>query len=377
MAEIVFLGSILLIFHAYFGYPLSLLFLSFFRKKKTTRSPFFPPATIIIAACNEEKRIGEKLENTLDLDYPKEKLQIIVASDGSGDRTNEIVENYCARGVWLLKIPERRGKENAQKEAVQKAKGDILVFTDTATLLDRRGLREIISNFSDPSVGSVSCEDRLLGNDGSPSGEGFYLRYEMWLRRMESNVNSLVGVSGCFFAARKEVCRDFPEDVQSDFRTVLNGMKLGFRGVTDPRALGFYQDVADPRHEFDRKIRTILRGLTVFFHYPELLNILKYRFFSYQYLCHKLLRWLVPFFLLAAFGSNVILAGKSPLFLIFLLAQISFYGLAIWGWKMGIASSTALMKVPVYFLTVNASILIAWWRYLRGQRVVVWIPSER
>ncbi len=377
MVEIIFWGSILFIFYAYFGYPLSLVLIGYFLTEDVKRSSFSPGTTIIITAHNEEKRIGNKLENTLKLEYPKEKLQIIVASDGSTDRTNAITRDYRQNGVELLEILQRKGKENAQKEAIKHAKGEIIVFTDAATLLDPEGLKQIVSNFTDPSIGCASCEDRLLGRDGKPSGEGFYLRYEMWLRRLESKVNSLVGVSGCFFAVRKEVCRDFSEEMQSDFRTVLNSMKFGLRSITDPNAHGYYQDIADEKHEFDRKIRTIVRGLTVFFHHLEFLNVLKYGFFSYQYFCHKLLRWLVPVFLFTLFASNVILVGISQLFLVILSGQFIFYCLAIWGWKGRSLSSWPLIKVPVYFLAVNASISVAWWRYLKGDRVVMWAPSER
>ncbi len=377
MIEILFGASILLIFYAYFGYPLSLFLMSFFVSKDVRRAPFSPFTTMIITAYNEEKRIRRKLENTLGLEYPKEKLQIIVASDGSTDRTNEIARGFDKNGVELLEIQDRKGKENAQKEAVKRSEGMIIVFTDVATMLEPGGLKQIISNFADPSIGCVSSEDRFLSKDGKPCGEGLYIRYEMWLRRLECKVNSLVGLTGAFFAARKEVCQDFSEEMQSDFRTVLNSIKLGFRGVTDPRAIAYYQDVADEKHEFDRKTRTVIRGLTVFFRHLEFLNIMKYKFFSYQYFCHKLLRWLVPLFLFIAFVSNAILAWKSFLFLVLFISQLSFFSLAIWGLTRGTSRSRAFITVPVYFLTVNASIFVAWWKYLRGHRVVMWTPSER
>ncbi len=377
MTELLFGGSIFLIFYAYFGYPLSLFLMSFFASKSVRRAPFFPDTTIIITAYNEERRIKNKLKNTVGLQYPKEKLQILVASDGSTDRTNEIVRGFRESRVELIEILDRKGKENAQKEAVKRARGEIIVFTDVATMLEPGGLQQIISNFADPSIGCVSSEDRFLSKDGKPCGEGIYIRYEMWLRRLECKVNSLVGLTGAFFAARREVCRDFSEEMQSDFRTVLNSIKLGFRGATDPCAIAYYQDVADEKHEFDRKIRTVIRGLTVFFRHLEFLNIMKYKFFSYQYFCHKLLRWLVPVFLFIAFVSNAILAWKSLLFFVLFIGQLSFFSLAIWGWARGPSPSTAFIKVPVYFLRVNASIFVAWWKYLRGYRVVIWTPSER
>lgn len=377
LLEILFISSIVLIIFSYFGYPLSLSLLGSVRNKKVKKMPFFPYVTLIITAHNEEKRVSQKLENTLALDYPREKLKILVASDGSTDLTNTIVANFATEGVDLIAIRARHGKENAQKEAVNRAMGDVLIFTDVGTKLDQDGLKEIVSNFADPSVGCVSSEDRVVGKGGQPQGEGLYVRYEMWLRRLESKVNSLVGLSGSFFAARKEVCQDFSEELQSDFRTVLNSVKMGLRGVCDPKAIGYYQDVSHQKREFDRKIRTVLRGLTVFFRHLELLNVFKYGMFSYQYFCHKLLRWLVPFFLATAFFSNLFLAEKSFQYFLVFLGQVGFYGLAILGWKHKDASLSIIVKIPMYFVTVNASIALAWWRYLKGHRVVMWTPSER
>jgi len=372
--ELIFAASLLLVFHAYFGYPLSLLLL---RRKPTIKAPFEPHATLIITASNEERRIRDKLENTLTLDYPREKLQVLVASDGSTDETNEIVRSYATHGIELLAFPERRGKESAQKDAVLHARGEVIVFSDVATRIDPLGLREIIANFADPSVGCVSSADRVIGRDGKPCGEGFYVRYEMWLRDLESQVNSLVGLSGSFFAARDAVCHDFSGEMQSDFRTVLNSMRLGMRGVSDPGAIGYYQDISDNRREFDRKIRTVIRGLTVFFHNLEFLNPFRYGLFSYQYLCHKLLRWLVPLFLFTAFMANAALSPHSVGYSMIFFFHLAFYGIALGGWAAKSTPTHVIFKIPVYFVTVNAAIFVAWWRFIRGRRMVMWAPSER
>lgn len=376
-AEILFVGSVIFTFYAYAGYPLSLVLVGVVRRKEALKASHFPSVSVIVAAYNEEKVIAEKLEKTLQLDYPREKVQILVASDGSYDRTNEIVEGFKDAGVELVALPERRGKESAQKEAIKRATGEIIVFTDVATVLAEGSLKEIVSNFSDPSVGCVSSEDKVIGKDGKIASEGFYVRYEMWLRRLESKVNSLVGLSGSFFAARREVCEDFSEAMQSDFRTVLNCRRLGLRAVCDPEAVGYYSDVSDPKQEFDRKVRTVLRGLFVFFRHLEFLNVFRYGLFSYQYFCHKLLRWLVPVFLVSAFASNLWLAFYSRGYGILFMGQLLFYALAIAGWNLAGASSRVIMRIPGYFLIVNSSILVAWWRYLRGQRLIMWTPTER
>ncbi len=375
--EFIFWLSILLIFQAYFGYPLSLWLTGKVRENRVQKTSYLPPVTMIIAACNEQERIRHKLENTLELDYPRELLQVIVASDGSTDATNDIVREYYEQGIELLALPERNGKEYAQKEAVAMATGEVIVFSDTSTQIEPQGIKEIVANFADPAVGCVSSVDRILGRDGKPCGEGFYVRYEMWLRSLETRVNSLVGLSGSFFAAKREVCQDFSPDMQSDFRTVLNSMKLGLRGVDDPRAIGYYQDIADNKKEFDRKVRTVLRGMTVFFRNLGFLNFFRYGLFSYQYLCHKLLRWLVPGFLFLALVANISLAFDSWFYFVIFLGQLSFYSLALWAWYQPVPPQKTFLKIPLYFLVVNSAILVAWWRYLKGNRMVMWSPSQR
>lgn len=377
MLMLVFWGSLFLVVFAYFGYPLTLVLVRRFGVKTVEKAPFYPPVTLIITAFNEEKRIRDKLENSLALQYPREKLQILVASDGSTDATNRIVEEYLERGIELFHVRQRGGKENAQKEAVAVARGEILAFSDVATRLEPEGLKEIVANFADPTVGCVSSVDQILGRDGQPCGEGFYVRYEMWLRQLESQVYSLVGLSGSFFAARKTVCQDFSPEMQSDFRTLLNSMRLGMRGVSDPMAIGSYPDVADSQKEFDRKVRTVLRGLTVFFRNLEFLNPFRYGFFSYLFFCHKLLRWLVPLFLFLAFFSNLILALYAPGYVALLVVQVLFYATAIGLGRQASLPTLTLLKIPVYFVTVNTAIALAWWRYLLGQRMVMWTPSER
>jgi len=217
----------------------------------------------------------------------------------------------------------------------------------------------------------------VLGKDGRPGGEGAYVRYEMWLRDLESRVCSLVGLSGSFFAARKDVCRDFSGEMQSDFRTLLNSMRMGLLGVSDPDAVGYYQDVGDREREFERKVRTVLRGITVFFRHVEFLNVFRYGFFSYQYFCHKLLRWLVPLFLLLAFVANLALAPGSAGYSILLVIQGGLYALALWSLWRTPAPVHAFLKIPAYFVSVNAAIALAWWRYFKGERVTMWAPSKR
>jgi glycosyltransferase involved in cell wall biosynthesis len=373
----IFWFSVLFIFYAYAGYPLLLLGFSWLASHPVNRRAIVPPVSFIIAAYNEEKRIEEKIRNTRALDYPKDKLEIIVASDGSSDRTDEIVRSFESQGVRLVRAPERKGKENAQRYAVEAAGGEILVFSDTATVLEKDGLSHIVSNFNDPTVGCVSSTDRFIDPDGKISGEGTYVQYEMWLREIESRVNSVVGLSGSFFAARREVCRPWASHLQSDFNTLLNSIRKGFRGVSDPESVGYYRNIADGRKEFERKVRTVLRGISVFMGSLPLLNPFRYGLFAWQLFSHKLCRWLVPFAMILALGSNLFLATDSVLYRLTLLGQILFYSAALGGRMTGRFSGMGILRFPLYFVMVNLSILNAWYRYLRGDRLLTWNPSQR
>lgn len=324
MAQICFWTSLALIFYAYAGYPLALLIISLFRRRRVLRKPITPLISFIIPVHNEERRIEEKIENTLHQDYPRDKLQIIVASDCSQDKTDEIVGSYASRGILLVRLRERRGKESAQQQALQHATGEILVFSDAATILPRDAVSQMVQNFADPTVGCVSSVDRYIDADGSISGEGAYVRYEMFLRHLETQINTLVGLSGSFFAARREVCRNWATDLQSDFNTLLNAVRLGLRGVSDPQTVGYYKTIADERKEYERKIRTVLRGISVFMRSLPMLNPFRYKLFAWQLLSHKLGRWLVPFAMISAFLSNALLAQQSSLYLASFVLQASF-----------------------------------------------------
>ncbi|MGI0016408.1 MAG: glycosyltransferase family 2 protein, partial [Nitrososphaera sp.] len=325
MVQAIFVMSVLFVFYAYLGYPLALLIMSIFRNRPITKGDITPCVSFIITAYNEEQRIGAKIDNTLKQDYPSDMLEIIVASDCSTDRTDEIVKSYKSYGVRLVRASERRGKEAAQQLAVQSSAGAILVFSDVATTLPVDGVTNIVKNFYDPTVGCVSSVDRFIDEKGNVSGEGLYVRYEMWLRNLETAVNTVVGLSGSFFAARREVCTQWASNLQSDFNTLLNAAKLGLRGVSDPHSIGFYKNIADERRELERKMRTVLRGITVFMKSLPLLDPFRYKLFAWQLLSHKLARWLVPFAMISAYLSNIVLVPQSSLYAMSLFLQTSFY----------------------------------------------------
>lgn len=381
MAETLFWASLIFVWYAYFGYPAALALLALFRNRPVRKSAMTPTVSLIVTAYNEREKIGQKIDNALQLKYPRDRIEIIVASDCSTDGTDGIVASYAAAGVKLVRAPERKGKENAQKHAIAAASGEILVFSDVATILPPTAIENIVMNFNDKTVGCVSSVDRFVDREGNLSGEGAYVRYEMLLRDLETRVNSLVGLSGSFFAARREVCRNWAADLQSDFNTLLNSVKLGLRGVSDRESVGYYLNLADERKEFQRKVRTVVRGISVFMRSLPLLNPLRHGLFSWQLVSHKLCRWLVPFALLLLLASNVLLVfaprATNPVYALFLLLQFLFYGAAILGRMSRALQAKAFVRIPAFFVTVNLSILLAWLKYLRGTRAVSWEPSRR
>lgn len=416
LLSILFWFSVLMIFYAYFGYPLCLMAILAIRKLKnffvTNNKPpstdYNPPSisheqsamsselpnvSFIITAYNEESRIEEKLKNSIDQDYPKDKLEILVASDCSSDRTDEIVQSYADRGIHLVRAPERKGKENAQKHAVDASQGDILVFSDVATILKPNAITTIVSNFRTPTIGCVSSEDKFIDKDGQISGEGAYVRYEMFLRSLESKFNTLVGLSGSFFAARREVCQNWQVDLQSDFNTLLNSIRIGLKGVSDPASIGYYHNISNEKKEFNRKVRTVLRGISVLMRNLSLLNPAKYGSFSWQLFSHKLCRWLVPIFMITAYVTNAFILGTSGLLVFIFIVQTLFYLAALYYSLQVLRRDdnrpfgsekfflhrqiSKLSKLPYFFTTVNLSILVSWWKYIKGDRATFWEPSKR
>jgi glycosyltransferase involved in cell wall biosynthesis len=372
MAEVTFWLSVALIVYAYAGYPFALFALSRFRDRRVVKRALTPRVSFIIAAHNEEQRIRDKIVNTLAQDYPSELLEIIVASDCSTDRTDEIVGEFAER-VRLVRAPERRGKEAAQQLAVLAAGGDILIFSDSATALAPQGVSSIVENFSDPSVGCVSSIDLCIDERGRVSGEGAYVRYEMFIRKLETRVGTLVGLSGSFFAARRIVCQRWSVDRQSDFNTLLNSIEVGLRGVLDPDSVGYYRTISNPSREFGRKVRTVVRGIAVLAPNLRYLNPFRFGLFAWELASHKICRWLVPFAMLGALVTNLLLASRSPFYQVTLFLQAGFYLAAL----VGLRTDARILRLPSFLCVANFAVLMAWLRFARGERIALWSPSSR
>ena len=381
------------ILYAYFGYFFILLVLYNLKinkfKSDEKQVPEVNVITIIVTVRNEMTVILEKIQSTLALRYKDKSVetwlkqgasspvQLIVASDCSDDDTDPVVKRFAKLGVELVSLPERKGKEVAQKAAIAKARGDIILFTDAKIVLESKILDNVAQHFTDPTVGIVSSVDQVLGGATGGSGEGMYVKYEMMLRKLESSFYSLIGVSGSCFAARKVVAEKIVADIPSDFCLLLEAVKQGFRGVHAEDVIASYKAVKSEKEEFDRKVRTVLRGMSAFFARTEFLDFSHYGFFSWMLASHKLARWLVPVWALILSILLFPLAFHGDLWSMLLIFEILFFILAYKAWKDPEMASYLVFKVPLFLVVTNAGILMAWIKYVTGQRAATWDPSNK
>jgi cellulose synthase/poly-beta-1,6-N-acetylglucosamine synthase-like glycosyltransferase len=298
---------------------------------------------------------------------------VLFVSDGSTDDTVPLIRSHLRPGWSLQELSARSGKAAALNAGLHAATGDLLVFTDAAIELRPDALRRIVQPFTDPAVGCVSGEDRIA----DAGGEGLYGRYELLLRRLESRVHSIVGASGSFYAQRRSLCRPFTEGMAPDFLSVLRTVAQGYRALSEESAVGSMTSLKDPRQEFDRKVRTLIRGMTTLFAHPDLLNPFRYGAFAFALWSHKVMRWLAPFFMLIAFAASLALLDR-PLYLAAAIAQVLVYGVALLAWyEVAGVGATLPGRIALYFVNVNAAVVAAWFRYARGVRQEIWTPSRR
>jgi cellulose synthase/poly-beta-1,6-N-acetylglucosamine synthase-like glycosyltransferase len=377
LIEITFWIAILGTLYSYFIYPIILLILPKCRRQRIKSESAPASISLIITARNEEHQIEEKINNSLEIKYPDGFLEIIVASDASTDATDQIVSRYADKGVKLVRVEDGKGKENAQLHAIQVALGDILVFSDVATIIPAEALLSLTNYFNDGSIGAVSSEDRLIGKDDVIEGEGAYVRYEMWVRKLESEVYSLVGLSGSFFACRKKVAENWDISIPSDFNTALNTVREGLVAVTAPDVLGYYKSISDSSKEYNRKYRTALRGMSALKTRPDVLNPLNDGKFAFEVISHKLMRWLVPWFIVVAIITNINLVNESWVYMITMQMFVIFFGLSLVGFCSKALRSKTIFGIPFFFSQVNIALMQASIDMLRGKHITVWKPSRR
>lgn len=329
MAEAIFWVSLLLILYVYFGYPALLWVWRHISHRAVRKVAWEPRVSLIVAAYNEGKHIERKIRNCLHLDYPQDRLQIIISLDGPSDDTEAMARKYRDQ-VEVIHSPFHRGKAAALNAGVRAARGELVVFADARQQLDSQAVRELVANFQDPLVGAVSGELILLDSKGreAADGAGLYWRYEKWLRAMESDIHSLLGATGAIYAIRRELYRELPEDlILDDMAIPLQIVFQGKRSVFDPSARA-YDRIGPSEMEYGRKVRTLMGNYQLLAHMPELLLPGRNPVF-FQFVSHKLGRLLVPYFLVALFVSNAFLL--DGFYLVSFLSQAFWYLLACAG----------------------------------------------
>ncbi len=375
LLQIFFWLLVAAVFYTYAGYPLLIYLLSRVCKKPVQPGNRGFDVSVIIAAYNEEAAIADKIERTLHQDYPGGKLEVIVASDGSTDRTDEIVRSYAGSGVKLCRYEGRRGKTYCQNETVAQSGGQIVVFTDATTEYDGDAVRHIVEPFADESVGCVCAELSYVphrkGLAQVGESEGMYWRVEKKLREMESRFSSCMGASGALYAVRRSVYTPLHAGLISDFVEPLMVVMKGYRSVYHSAARCLDETAKSFKSEYDRKVRTILRGLNSLSAVKPLFNPFKYGIVALQLFSHKVLRWLMPVCLLLLLAVNALLL-PGALYIALGLAQIAFYLLALAGFLIRVKP----FSVAHYFVLLNAASLTALFQYLMGKNRVAW-DTER
>jgi glycosyltransferase involved in cell wall biosynthesis len=362
--------------YSYALYPLLLRFVVPRRGTRAMPEHFRPKVTLVIACRNEEKRLGQKIENALKLTY--EPLEIMVASDASDDASDEIVRGFANRGVVLIRSAERRGKEHAQGLSIEAAKGEIIVFSDAGTDLPPESVGFMVERFADADVGAVSSEDQFVSSDGKVVGEGAYVQYEMWLRRLESERAGLVGLSGSFFAVRRNVLTRWDATIPSDFACALMTNRAGLVAVSDPRVRGIYKDIKDPSKEYRRKVRTAIRGMAGLGRLAGVLNPLSHGWFAFEVFSHKFMRWMVPWFFVGALlASGALSRTRGGFYQLAFWLQLAGYGAILLAHVFPRLRSIGLIRLAYYFVQANIALAHAGVLFLLGKRIVVWEPSVR
>jgi glycosyltransferase involved in cell wall biosynthesis len=369
-------GSLALILYTYLLFPLIVLVRALARPKPFEQRDTEPSVTLIIAAHNEAGSIGDKLDNTMGLDYPADRLEVIVASDGSDDGTNEIVDQYADR-VRLLALP-RNGKASAMNAAIGEASGEVIVFSDANSTYAGDAIRALVRPFADPSVGGVAGNQRYRAIEqqrgNGAGGEQAYWSFDRLLKVAESRAGNAISATGAIYAIRRSLVGVVPDGVTDDFAVSSSIIAQGYRLVFAPDAVAYESPAASGGAEFGRKVRVITRGLRGVLVRRELLNPLRFGFYAVQLLSHKVLRRLMVIPLLLVAGTTGLLWSRGAIYRFAAIAQVVFYALA----AIGIAfegsqlARRRILAAPAYFVMVNAACLVAIWNLLRGRRIDRW-----
>lgn len=386
--KILFWISIAVIFYTFFGYGILLFLLvrlrRFFMGKRIIpeNDALLPTLTVIVAAYNEEDFIAEKIKNTLALRYAEDKINYIFVTDGSTDRTPEIVSQFSQ--ISLLHVAARSGKIAAIDKAMKKVETEIVTFTDANTFLNQDALLNICRHFSDPSVGAVAGEKRVHIEEkaDATAGEGFYWKYESKLKTWDSELYSTVGAAGELFSIRTNLYNPVkPDTVLDDFMISMLIAKQGYRIVYEPEAWAAESGTQNIAQELKRKIRIAAGGIQSIVRLKALINPFRYPLLSFQYISHRVLRWTVtPFFMIAALVLNVALvySAKENLYRALLILQVMFYTLSLTGWLLEKKElRIKLLFIPYYFVMMNFAVVAGIQRYCFSGQSAVWEKAKR
>ena len=372
---VLFWVSLLTVAYAYVGYPLAIALLARWRRRPVEKADITPTVTLLVAAYNEEHCISDKIENTLSLDYPSRKLDLVVVADGSTDRTAAIVRSYAAEGVRLLYQPERRGKPAAVIRAFPHTRGEVVVFSDANSRFQRDALRKLVRSFADAEVGGVGGAKTVLSDadTATGTGESLYWRYESYLKTCESAVGSVMGVPGEIWAVRRDAyVPSEPDSIIEDFVASLRLVERGWRLVHEPEALAYEDASPDLRAEWARRTRMAAGGWQSLAQLPGMLRH-KRKLVTFQYLSHRMLRWMVtPSLFVLLFLANLGLLW-SPFYAAVWGVQLLGYAMAAAGWFLTVLGRPSRwLLAPFYICMLNAAALVGGWRFLTGRQSVIW-----
>jgi len=388
--KIIFWLSLFIVFYTFMGYGIFLYLIikikGHVKGKPAILSPLYdllPTCTLVVAAYNEELLIEEKIINTLQLKYPAGKLKFLFVTDGSNDKTPEIIGQYPQ--IKLLHRPERAGKIAAVHRAMEYVDTEIVVFTDANTFLNPEAIIRICRHYADGTVGAVAGEKRVQideNADASAAGEGFYWKYESTLKKWDSELYSVVGAAGELFSVRRSLYQDVPADtVLDDFMISMLIAKNGYRIIYEPEAFASERASENVSEELKRKIRIAAGGIQSILRLKSLFNPFRYPILSFQYISHRVLRWTVtPFLLIFVFVLNAVLATNpaETFYRLFFLAQILFYLLALLGFIMEKRHiRIKVLFIPYYFCVMNYAVLMGIIRYFTTKQSAIWEKAQR
>lgn len=376
-------ASVVLFLYTYFGYPWLLRVAGAVRHRAplAENTSDWPTVSISIPAYNEETQIGDLIKSLLALDYPKEKLQLLVVSDASSDRTDEIVRSYSAQGIQLLRMEERGGKNRAENAAAEHLTGEIVVNTDASIRIRADALKPLVSVFADPKIGCASGRDVSVGADEHAAnvGESGYVGYEMAVRELETRVSGIVGASGCFYAIRSHLHRlPLPESLSRDFAAALHTREHGYRPISVSDAVCYVPRTTSLKKEYRRKVRTITRGMQTLWYKRALLNPFRYGVFSWMLFSHKVCRWMLPWAITGSGLALLLLASTNVVARLIVVIGLIVLSLAWIGWRRADQDDVPrVFSMPAYLVAGNLAAMHAFVRAVSGASDALWEPTRR